>query len=526
MPWKGPDERADFPSLGWTLLDWIVEHLPSPDDESKPFVLTDEQARLLVRFYGLDAESGQFTYRRGCWEGPKGVGKSPWEAARQLCELCGPVVFDGWDAQGEPVGRPWGTGGLPAPWVQIAATSEDQTDNIHEVTYELLVANDGKAAEALGVDVGRTRLYLQGRKGRLERVTAAAGSREGQRITSATLEETWLWTPERGGVKLARTLRRNLGKMGGRSFETTNVPVLGEGSVAQKTAKAVERGERGVLYYAPRPSAEPDPDMPDDELLGLLDEAYRDAYWVDRRRLLADARDPDMPWDEVLRFSFNLPQPGAGKAVDPRKWRKLARPGDEPEPGSRIGVGFDGSISEDCTVLVGCCGQFEWLIDAWVRPKGPKGRKWRVPRKAVHEAVAHTFETFDVGRMLCDEAKWWTEIEEWQSLYGEEVVLGIPTNSDRRFAPMVDRWLTAYRNETLTHSGEELLTDHVEAAQLRKARAKDPDDDERTLYTLTKGDDGRKIDGSVGGVLALEAEMTMPEPVEEESLEPMMAVTD
>ena len=36
----------------------------------------------------------------------------------------GPVLFDGWDAQGEPVGKPWAT-----PHIQITACSEEQTDN-------------------------------------------------------------------------------------------------------------------------------------------------------------------------------------------------------------------------------------------------------------------------------------------------------------------------------------------------------------------------------------------------------------
>ena len=87
------------------------------------------------------------------------------------------------------MGRPWGRKGDPNPWIQIAAVSEDQTDNTYSVLYELLTANDGAAADDLRVDVGLTRCFLRDRPGKLEPVTASAGSREGQPITDATLDE-------------------------------------------------------------------------------------------------------------------------------------------------------------------------------------------------------------------------------------------------------------------------------------------------------------------------------------------------
>src|SRR5690606_1816290 len=145
------------------------------------------------------------------------------------------------------VGRPLGTrGGDPNPWVQIAAGSEDQTDHTYSVLYELLAANDGRAADELRIDVGLTRCYLRDRPGRPEPVTASAGSREGQPVTDAILDETHLWTPRNGGVRLARTIRRNTAKMDGRTFETTNRFEPGEQSVAEATPKAAEQGTAGV----------------------------------------------------------------------------------------------------------------------------------------------------------------------------------------------------------------------------------------------------------------------------------------
>jgi hypothetical protein len=80
-------------------------------------------------------------------------------------------------------------------------------------------------------------------------------------------------------------------------------------------------------------------------------------------------------------------------------------------------------------------------------------------------------------------------------------------------AKAVDRWLTDIGQKSHTHDGDPVTSEHVKNAHKRKARALAPDDDNRTLYTLVKGDDGGKIDAAVADVLALEAAMTMPERV-------------
>ncbi|MGH9169099.1 MAG: terminase, partial [Acidimicrobiia bacterium] len=171
-------------SLGYTVLDWISEHLPSPADPSERFVFTDAQAKFTLRWYALD-EQGQLVYRRGLLMEAKGWGKSPVGAALSIAEFAGPVLFDGFDAGGRPVGRPWGTRGAPPAWVQVAGVSEESaTSNVYSLIFEMLTVNGGKAAEALGIDQGRTRLYLKERPAaKLEAVTSAAGSREGQRVT-------------------------------------------------------------------------------------------------------------------------------------------------------------------------------------------------------------------------------------------------------------------------------------------------------------------------------------------------------
>lgn len=509
MPWK-PEFPGELPTLGWQVLEWASDILPSPRDENLPLTFTDEQARLLLEWYRIDPRTGKFVYRRGCSRRAKGWGKGPLEAAKCIAELVGPVRFGGWDADGRPVARPWGFGDDPSPWVQIAAVVEDQTDNTMSVVTYFLTANGGKAADELRIDHGITRCYLRDRQGRLEPVTTSAPAREGQPLTYGAIDESHLLIPRNGGVKLARTIRRNVAKMDGRSYETTNSFQPGEASVAEDTHKAVTRGAPGIFYDAVE-APEVRPEMSDDELLAALKVAYGDAYWVDLDRLVKDIRDPDMPWEDSRRFFFNHNVAGSGKAIDPKMWDDLGNPDRVAPPGTRIGLGFDGSVSQDATVLRACTADgFSFLIGAWVRPPGPQGKLWRVPRLNVDQAVRDAFATYSVGRMLCDPPKWYSEIEGWQQEFGDEVVLQFDTNKDQRMAPAVDRWLTAIREGTHSHDADPTTDQHVKNAHLRKTKTKADEDDARTLYTLTKGEDGGKIDAAVADVLAYEAAMTMP----------------
>jgi hypothetical protein len=193
--------------------------------------------------------------------------------------------------------------------------------------------------------------------------------------------------------------------------------------------------------------------------------------------------------------------------VDPRVWDDLIR---SPviEPGAYIGLGFDGSISHDHTVLMACTQDgHSWPLGHW-RPDGTP-----LDRRLVHEAVELAFSTYRVGLMLADPPKWYTEIEDWAEKWPDRVVM-LDTNQPRRFAPATDRWLTAIREGTHTHDGDALVRDHVLSAQLRKVRITDDADDGRTHYVLVKGEDGKRIDAAVADVLAFQAAMTMPPPVD------------
>lgn len=509
MPWRGPEYEGEVPTLGYELLALFENDLrvPAGDLYGRPFVPTDEQARFVLRWYAFDPESLRWLFRRSIYRRMKGAGKSPHAAAITYGEFVGPVLVDGFDAHGEPVGRPW-----PAPWIQMAALSEDQTDNTYVPFYEML--RDSPALHERGIDLGLTRCYLTDRPGRVEPVTSAADSREGQPITFAVLDQTEAWTRTNGGIKLAGTLRRNAAKVGGRTMETPNAWVPGERSVAEASDKAVLEGAAGILYDSLEP---PFVDDLGDE--AAVREAIRvargDSHWIDPERVLEEIHDPDTDPGDAYRYFLNTPMKASGRAVDPLRWRELADPDRTVELGEEIGVGFDGSISDDSTVLIGCTRDgFVFEIASWERPAGAPA-DWRIPRGEVHEAVRDAFARWSVGRMFCDPHKWWSEIETWAELYqdgptpAEQRILVLDTIQARRFAPACGRFVADVREGTLSHDGGDLLDRHLAATGRKKVRVKDPDDDGRSLFVFVKAGAG-KIDASVAAVLAREAAATMP----------------
>ena len=489
-------------TLGWEVADWIAAHLPSPGSASEPFVLSSGELDTVLAWYEIDV-AGTFVYRRGALQQAKGWGKSPLLAGVAIAEFVGPVLFDRWE-DGQPKGRPW-----EAPWVQIAALSEAQADaNVFTVVHDLLTANDGRAAAELGIDVGLGRMLLSHRPGRLEAVTSEAGSREGQRLTFGLLDESHLMVRSNGGAKLARTLRRNAAKVGGRTFECANAHEPGLGSVVEATVADFADGEPGILFVATRPSRLPEPTMSDDELRVLIGEVYASAPWVNQARILAEIRDSATPWDEAARFYLNSPFSGSDVLVDPARWAALARPGDVAN-GARVAIGFDGSHSHDGTAVVLCDEAGHLSLELLIEraPSDPPG--WTVPRRDVHDVIADLFGRFEVTRLLADPWGWRDELDAWTEEYGEARVLAFPTNSVRRFGPAVDRFRTALAEGRITHDADPDLSRHLANARLVRGPGRAADAG-HALFTVEKAGPGRFVDAAVAAFNAYQAMATAP----------------
>jgi hypothetical protein len=226
-------------------------------------------------------------------------------------------------------------------------------------------------------------------------------------------------------------------------------------------------------------------------------------------RLVKEIRDPSTEWDDALRYYFNIRTAGRGRLVDPRRWVAIAKPNAMPPRGTYIGAGFDGSVSEDETWLVGSTVEgYCFRIGRWNRPADVPN--WTVPRLEVMAKVEWMFSYFKVGRFNYDPPKWRTEGETWEAKWTDDVVVAFDTNVPSRQAPAVDRLLVAIREGSISHDGDPDLADHMAAAHLKRVRLNSPDDDGRTRYMIDKGEDRRKIDGAMALLLAHEAAMAMP----------------
>jgi len=487
-------------TLGWEILDWGSTYLAQPDGAFKGerWKYTKEQAKFILWYYALD-ERGKFIYRRALLARPKGWGKSPLLAAISCSELLGPVNFDGWDYNGNPVGRP-----SYSPLIQLAAVSEAQTDNTMSLVIEML--SEGPAYDYYSLDVGKSRVLCRG--GKLEPVTAQAKSREGQRPTFAVLDETHLWVPSNGGDKLAATIRRNLGKINGRSVETTNAFLPGEESVAEDSHEywlKIQRGEvinPGLMYDF----REAPPDTPyersEGRRKGLImvygDAAKENGGWVDLDRIEQEMDDPATKEADGRRFYFNQITQGSLQWMNPQKWKDCentnVRPLSKNDP---ITLGFDGGIRDDSTALVACRIEDSAIfpIRIWERPEGDKN--WEVNFVAVDLYVREMLENYNVIRMNCDPAYWQDIVGRWAIDY-EDIVWEWWTNRKKAMAESNERFHTAVETGNIVHPGDEVLTRHILNAHT----------DETPWGDLLRKDirgGSRKIDAAIASVLAYEA---------------------
>lgn len=491
-------------TLGYQVADWIVDNCAVPDGDlaGEPFEPTDEQLHFLAWFYAVDKD-GQFTFRRGQLVRPQKWGKGPLSAAVICAEAAGPVMFDGWDAAGEPVGKPWAT-----PWIQVVAVSEDQTDNVFTALLPMI---DLGALKADIPDTGKTRINVagsHGSRGVIEPVTSAAVSRLGQRITFAVHDETHSWTKHNGGVKLADVQRRNLAGMGGRSIETTNAWDPSEESVAQTTFEA---NRDDVLVDYPEP---PKGSIRNKrERRRVLKFVYSGAPWVNLDRIDAEIEEL-LPRDprQAERFFLNRIVAGADRAFDVELWKPLAiltGPLVTIKAGRVVTLGFDGSRRQDSTGLVATDVErgHQVVVGAWERPKDlpPDDDSWEIPESDVDGAVDFAFTEWDIWRGYFDPPYWESTIDAWAGRYGEERIIRWWTNRPKMVGYAIKAWVGDWREGTLSHDGHEVLEQHIANAVRHATRIRD--DDGNWLWVIKK--DGpkspRKIDLAMCALLSWEA---------------------
>lgn len=440
MPFK-PEVPGEIPTLGQIAIDWMKAYLATPDAvDYAPFVPYLEQEDFILAWYALHPD-GTRRFHRGVLGRPRGWGKSPLLAALACVEALAPVKFDGWDANGRPVGRPWAT--VRKPWVHIAAVSDDQTRNTWEPIIDML-GPDAPVHDEYRIDVMETFIGLP-RRGRIQAVTSAARTVKGARAHFAVLDQTEEWVPSNGGPKLARTMRTNAAKVGGTTLESPNAYTPGEDSVAEQSANYWEdiklgRALNEGLYYDHR-EAYADTDLDDyDSLIRGLRYAYGDSSGhpdgclihepackpghVDLDRLVSTVWDTTQLEEDSRTDFLNQITQAADSWVNQVQVKACLAGLSVPAPSPRddIVLGFDGSRGRakgkaDATALIAVrvSDGLTWEEGIW--EPGMKDRDWQPPHMAIDRAVDQAMNRYRVVGFYADPSGWQEFISKWEAKY-------------------------------------------------------------------------------------------------------------
>lgn len=514
-----PLPPVNFPTLGWQVADWIEAYLcHGPGDVQGDVVrLSDERVLFLCWAYRLHDRDNKAAGRRvihhAVLSRAKGWAKS--EFAGMICcaEALGPVRFDGWDANGDPVGAP-----VVYPYVRCMATEEEQSGNTYDNVKYML--EEGEAANIYPVDTGLTRTYLKGPGGgEIVPSTSGNASKDGGKESFDVADETHLYVTDnlRG---MYRTVARNTGKRTGAEpwmLDTTTAWQPGERSIAEMTFEkhgelSVEEAvlKRGVLIdhlQGPEPKRFGD----DRSLAKAMREAYGDeSDRMDYGRMIRIVRDSEDPEGEGYRYFLNRPRSAISQWLQPEEIKAVLAEFKVPD-GAMVTLGFDGSETDDHTALMGCTQDGDiFTIGIW-RPQ-PEDLGWR---DEVDAAVEWAFSTFDVKLMYGDPPYFIDYMARWAGKYGRTKVVEFWTNADAKMAVATGAMRTAIRKETcridptpmrteeVVENGRSLLQWHFENARTRKVRIKLEDKAEEA-WVVRKERPGSplKIDSVTSAVLA------------------------
>lgn len=489
MPWK-PEYPGEFPTLGWEMLSWYSEMLARPDrGEYEPLVLTNEQAQFILDFYRLDPRTGRFVYRSAILSRAKKWGKSPITGAIGIGEGLGPALFDGWDANGRPVGKPWLE--VMTPLVQFAATEENQALNAFNPMLEMIRL--GPVMDYYDVDPLDSFVALP--RGRMEYITSAGRSKEGQRPVFVALDQTESWDNAQSR-HLAEVVRRNLSGTGGRSLETPNSYVPGSNSVAEESFKIAEMMAEGKTKVSnilvDHREAPAETDLADRQSLreGLLyaygDSAMENGGWRDLEPIIDDILNPRMNPQHARQYFLNQITQAADAYVSQPEMRAIIDPTKRIDDGDTIVLGFDGSRGRvrgkaDATALVGMRVPDKHLFEVGVWEAGPNdSQDWQPNVLDVDSRVEDCFQRFNVVGFYADPSGWSGQVANWEAKYHRrlrvrasrsEPIAAWPRGKDSRVSEMVELLRQAIVAGEISMSQSSALLRHFMNARRRATRS-------------------------------------------------------
>nr|DAN05067.1 MAG TPA: Large Terminase [Caudoviricetes sp.] len=499
---------------------------------------------VLMRCITVEAKDGQYLTGTAHWV----THNSPFLAAIAAFEALGPCRFAGWDAEGQPVGQPWNVERKVE--ITLLAVSEEQTRNAFEPMKEMM-NGDNLLYAYPGVEVLETRILLP-YNGLIMPRTSSARSLEGKPQLFTIADQTETWVPSNGGDRLGAVAKRNLSKVDGTLLEAPNAFVPGEGSFAETTWEAWQKGRAGETYrdnilYDSRDWGDPDLNDPSSIVAGL-EYAYGDSLksptgckihtppcgvngspypggWVNINGVLDDVFDPATTLSDAARYFGNKPHASADafvpyEVLTAATVENLEAEGiDAVTRHDPVVVGFDGSWGRsrgvtDATAIVAMrvSDGLSWAVRVWEQPDNAQGRDWEPPRAEIDDIMRRFIQDFNVVDGLFDPAGWEALAAEWESLIQKK------RNGSRRansagFGTMLWRGnqlnkvaeatkalrIALYEKEVML-TGPNVLVRHLTNAQYRETRAG------KIMYKESPSS-ARKIDAAYALMLAYQSKL-------------------
>jgi phage terminase large subunit-like protein len=500
-------------SLGYEVLDWIHSyccHGPG-DVQGEPLDYDDEIRDFIIECYRLDPNTGRRVYREAILSRPKGRAKSEIAGMVVVAEALGPVRFDGWNADGLPVGK-----AVRSPLIKCLATEESQAGNTFENAAFVLGEWGPDEHPDIYAGIGGVRryqsasaVYLPG-GGEVRASTSGSASKDGGKETFVVPDESHLYVlPELRSMYA--TVMRNLGKRklaDPWALQTTTAYRPGEESIAEQKLTSWRKGTLDSSVYVDHREARGKIDIKDRaHTLKQLRQVYGAAMdpetgWMEPERVYQDMLDPTVCRDEAeaARYYLNRPMSGRDAWIAKAVHERQTKRGEVVELGDSISLGFDGSLNDDSTVLRGCrmSDGFLFKLGVWEKPDGPAGDAWQVPRGEVLARIRQVHQEFDVVRGYYDPHEWRSDIDALAEELGFERVLAFHTSKYVAMHAALDRLHTGLVTGEIWHDDDPVAAEHY--GNVYKAPR-----GRLMLVRKETPNSARKIDSVVGDALALEA---------------------
>lgn len=512
-----------WPTLGPQVCDLLEERcVHGPGDlRGQDYTLDAEKRALIYRWYEVyppgHPRAGKRRFKRIGLSVRKGTAKTELAAAIAFAELHpdGPVRCDGFDADGEPVGRP-----VTDPYIPMVAYTEKQTDELAYAALMVMVS-DGPDADLF--DPGLDRILRWDGEGRAVALASAPDSRDGARTTFQHFDESHrLLLPRH--VATHQTMLGNIPKRmmaDPWSLETTTTYTPGQGSVAQGThefAELIHAGkivEKSFFFFHREAAPRVDEDLADPEQIrAAVIEASGPAIatWPDFEGQiesiisLYNAPDADKAYWE--RVWLNRRIKSGRQAFDVARWAELARPKVPlPGHGEMITIGFDGAQYRDATALVAThvLSGLQWPLGVWECP--PDAEDWECPQEEVDAVLMHAFATWKVVRSYFDPWYWEGLVSRWKGRWGDDKITEWRTNRPKIMAEALGGYAGAQRSGELTHNGDATYARHIGNARRRDLRMLDAKQQPLWVIEKERHQSPLSIDTAMAGCLSWEARM-------------------